>query len=197
MGAETRKHAKIIALCSDPQKGDAQGARGNNIDAYLPKPNIKDTLVDVIATALGDARPGGPIATRHMASELSCKGMHILLAEDNPVNVRLMEILLRNLGCTFDTVPDGQAACNALKKNNYDVVLMDVFMPVMNGLDATKNIRQEMHHSVPIIALTAAALQEEQAKCYESGMDDILLKPININELKEKLNTWGKLKNRA
>ena len=68
---------------------------------------MKDTLVDVIATALGDTRPGDPISTWHMAGELSCKGMHILLAEDNPVNVRLTEILLRNLGCTFDTAPDG------------------------------------------------------------------------------------------
>ena len=71
---------------------------------------------------------------------------------------------------------------------------MDVFMPVMNGLDATKNIRAETNHQVPIIALTAAAMREEQAKCYASGMDDILLKPINVNELKEKLYTWGKLK---
>ena len=192
--AETRKHAKIIVLCSDARKGDAQSVRNKNIDAYLPKPNLKDTLVDVIATALGDTRPDGPIATRHMAGELSCKGMHILLAEDNPVNVKLMEILLRNLGCTFDIAPDGQAAYNALKKADYDVVLMDVFMPVMNGLDATKTIREELNQQVPIIALTAAAMQEEQAKCYESGMDDILLKPINVNVLKEKLYAWGKLK---
>jgi two-component system, sensor histidine kinase and response regulator len=195
-GVETRKHAKIIVLCSDPRKGDAQSVRDKNIDAYLPKPNLKDTLVDVIATALGDTRPDGPIATRHMAGELSCKGMRILLAEDNPVNVKLMEILLRNLGCTFDTAPDGQAACNTLEKTDYDVVLMDVFMPVMNGLEATKTIREEINQQVPIIALTAAAMQEEQAKCYESGMDDILLKPINVNELKEKLYAWGKLKER-
>lgn len=189
--AKTRKHAKIVALCAAPQKGDAQSARDNNIDAYLPKPVTKDTLVNVIATTLGDTRIGGPITTRHMADELSCKGIHILLAEDNPINVKLMKILLTNLGCTFDTVPDGQAACNALKKNDYDVVLMDVFMPVMNGLDATKNIRAEINTQVPIIALTAAALQEEQARCYESGMDDILLKPINVKELKEKLRAWG------
>jgi two-component system sensor histidine kinase/response regulator len=193
-GVETRKQAKIILLCADPQKGDAQGARDNKIDAYIPKPIVKDPLVDVIATALGDSRPVGPIATRHMANELSCKGIRILLAEDNPVNVKLMEILLKNLGCTFDTVPDGQAACAALKKNDYDVVLMDVFMPVMNGLDATKTIREKINHQVPIIALTAAALQEEQAKCFASGMDDILLKPINVSELKEKLRVWGKPK---
>ncbi len=189
---ETCERAKIVALCSYPQRGDAQSAREKKIDAYLPKPVMKDSLLDVIATVLGDARPEGPIATRHLAKELSCKGIHILLAEDNPVNVRLMEILLRNLGCTFDTVPDGQAACNALKKNNYDVVLMDVHMPVMNGLDATKKIKKEINNQAPVIALTAAATQEEQATCYASGMDDILLKPINVNELKKKLYAWGR-----
>jgi two-component system sensor histidine kinase/response regulator len=188
------KHAKIVALCSEPQKGDVRFARDKQIDAYVPKPILKDTLVDVIATALGDARPDGPIATRHLAQELSCKGMRILLAEDNPVNVKLMKILLTNLECTFDIVSDGQAACDALKRNRYDLVLMDVQMPVLNGLDATKIIREEMNIQVPIIALTAAALQEEKKKCYRSGMDDILLKPIKIEELKEKLRTWGKFK---
>ena len=195
--AGSRKQAKIIVMCSDPQKGDAQSAREINIDAYMPKPILKDALVEVIATVLGDNRSGGPIATRHLANELSCKGMHILLAEDNPVNVRLMEILLRNLGCTFDIVSDGQAACDALKSKKYDVVLMDVFMPVVNGLDATKNIREKMNLQVPVVALTAAALKEDQAKCYASGMDDILLKPVNVNELRKKIYTWGKLKEKA
>jgi signal transduction histidine kinase/CheY-like chemotaxis protein len=191
------KHAKIAVLCAEPRKGDAQKARDKGIDAYISKPVTKDTLISVIATALGDARSDGPIATRHMADELSCKGIHILLAEDNPVNVKLMEILLRNFGCTFETVTDGEAACRALKKNTYDVVLMDVHMPNMNGIDATYTIRKEINHQVPIIALTAAAMQEEKAKCFESGMDDIVLKPVNVKELKEKLYTWSKRKERA
>ena len=187
---EIWKQAKIVAICSEPQKGDMNSARDKHIDAYIPKPIIKDTLVDVIATTLGDMRSNGPIATRHMAQELSCKGIRILLAEDNPVNVKLMEIILKNLGCIFDIAPNGQAACDALKKNNYDVVLMDVQMPVMNGLDATKTIREKMNNQVPVIALTAGALQEDKRKCYESGMNDILLKPINVEKLKEKLREW-------
>ncbi len=191
---EKLKSAKIIALCSNPKKGDAQKARDKDIDAYLPKPFTKDTLVNVMTTVLGDARTDGPITTRHMAQELSCKGIRILLAEDNPVNIKLMEIILRNLGCTFDTVTDGQKACDALKKKDYDVVLMDVHMPVMNGLDATMLIRQEINPEVPIIALTAAAMQEEKAKCFASGMDDIVLKPIKVDELKQKLHGWKKRK---
>ena len=188
------EQAKIVAICAEPRKGDALKAREKDLDAYISMPITKDTLLNVIATVLGDARSDGPITTQHMAQELSCKGIRILLAEDNPVNVKLMEILLRNLGCTFDTVPDGQAACKALEKKDYDVVLMDVHMPVMNGLDATKKIRDTLSRQVPIIALTAAALHEEKAKCYESGMDDILLKPVNKKELKEKLHAWGKSK---
>ena len=169
-------------------------AQDKNVDGYVPKPIIKDTLVNVIATTLGDMRSNGPIATRYMAQELSCKGIRILLAEDNPVNVKLMENVLKNLGCTFDIVRDGQAACNALKKNSYDVVLMDVQMPVLNGLDATKIIREKMNNQVPVIALTAAASQEDKTKCYESGMNDVLFKPINIEKLKEKLRAWASLK---
>jgi two-component system, sensor histidine kinase and response regulator len=191
------KDIKIVAVCSEPQKGDASKARDMNIDAYVPKPIVKDSLASVIATALGDARPDGPVATRHMAQELSCKGMHILLAEDNAVNVRLMKILLSKLGCTFDTVPDGQAACNALKVNKYDIVLMDVQMPVMSGLEATKIIKEEMNSQVPVLALTAGALQEEKQKCYAAGMDDIILKPINPEELREKLQEWGRFKGNA
>jgi signal transduction histidine kinase/DNA-binding response OmpR family regulator len=195
--AKTREQIKIVAVCSEPQKGDGSKARDINIDAYVPMPVMTDTLVNVIATTLGDARSGGPVATRHMAQELSCKGMHILLAEDNPVNVRLMKILLSKLGCTFDTVSDGQAACSAFSENKYDIVLMDVQMPVMSGLDATKNIKEKMNSRVPIIALTAGALQEEKQKCYDAGMDDILLKPINIEELREKLQEWRKFSEKA
>lgn len=193
-GAYTWKQTKIVAICSEPQKGDLRLARDSNIDAYLPKPIMKDTLVSVIATVLGDTRPNGPITTRHMANELSCKGMRILLAEDNPVNVKLMKVHLKAFGCTFDTVANGQDACDALKKNNYDAVLMDVQMPIMNGLDATKMIRKEINSQVPIIAVTASALQEELKKCYQSGMDDILSKPINAKALKEKLRLWRKAK---
>jgi CheY-like chemotaxis protein len=118
--------------------------------------------------------------------------MRILLAEDNPVNVKLMKVHLEAFGCTFDTVANGQDACDALKKNNYDAVLMDVQMPIMNGLDATKMIREEINSQVPIIAVTASALQEELKKCYQAGMDDILSKPINAEALKEKLRLWRK-----
>lgn len=183
--------AKTIAICSEPRKGDAQKARDNHIDAYIAKPFTKETLVNVMATALGDARQDGPITTRHTADELSCKGLRVLLAEDNSINIKLMQVVLMNLGCVFDSVTDGQAACKAIKSKDYDVVLMDMHMPVMNGLDATRVIREEINPQVPIIALTAAASEEDKARCLSSGMNDIVYKPVSLDELREKLHIWG------
>ena len=165
-------------------------------DVNPTKPITIEPFVNAQAEILDGNGSGGPAATRYRACELSCEGMRVLVAEDNPVNIKLMEILLGKMGCAFDTVSDGQAACDAVKSNDYDVVLMDVHMPVMNGLDATKSIREQASSQIPIIALTAAAMQEEKAQCYASGMNDILLKPVNVEELKEKLHAWGKPKER-
>lgn len=155
-------------------------------NALLEKPT------QIIDKDSASRQTDGPMSTRPKAHEISCKGIHILVAEDDPINVKLMKNLLSKLGSIFDIVPNGQAACNALKRNHYDVVLMDMQMPVMNGLDATKNIRKEINHHVPIIALTAAVMKADKEKCYQSGMNDILLKPINVEDLKAKLQAWGK-----
>jgi signal transduction histidine kinase/DNA-binding response OmpR family regulator len=194
---ELLRHAGIVVLCAGPLNADAQRAWGKDIDAYISKPVTENTLISGIETVLGDTVVNEPIATCHVTDELSCEGIRILVAEDNPLNVKLLEIILNNFGCDYDVVPDGEAACRDLRKYHYDVVLMDVHMPNMNGIDATYMIRKEINNQVPIIALTAAAMPEEKAKCFESGMDDIVLKPVNVNELKEKLYVWAKRKNRA
>ncbi len=126
-----------------------------------------------------------------MAEELSCKGLKVLVAEDNKVNQKLIQILLKGLGCVVDLVNDGQEAVEALKDGEYDIVLMDLMMPVMGGLDATKVIYEELGKGVPIIALTAAAMKEDQEKCFAAGMKDYLAKPIDPKKLKEKLLKWS------
>ena len=174
---------------------ESTAGKGSSFNFKIPLRARKDIIQQpekpLAQNAFAD-KSGGPMAARPVARELSCKGIRVLVAEDNPVNTKLMEILLGKMGCAFDTVSDGQAACDAVKRNDYDVVLMDVHMPVMNGLDATKSIRDQISSQVPIIALTAAAMQEEKAQCYASGMNDILLKPVNVEELKAKLHAWGK-----
>lgn len=109
--------------------------------------------------------------------------LNILLAEDNEVNQRVALLFLKRLGYEADVVANGKEAIAALHSQSYDVILMDVFMPEMDGLTATKKIRQEFERQPWIIALTANALQGDRDACLEAGMQDYISKPIQIQEL--------------
>ncbi len=183
---------KIIAATSDVRVGIAEELKKNGFDAFLPKPITKRELLSVIRTVLGDQREGGGVVTRHMAQEFACKGMKVLVAEDNPVNRKLMQVLLKNLGCEAECVENGQEAVDKVRANDYDVVLMDLQMPVMGGVEATQYIRKDVAKIVPIIALTAAVLQEDRDRSLKAGMNDFLTKPVKTQELKDVLLRWGK-----
>ncbi len=183
---------KLIAVTSDIKIGLAKQMEASHFDAFLVKPIIKGELVKVINTVLGDKREDGHIITRHMAEELSCKGLKILVAEDNPINQKLIQLLLENFGCDIEIVDNGQEAFEKLKDNVYDVVLMDVQMPVMDGFEATKKIRETFKEDIRIIALTANAMKEDKEKCILAGMNDYVAKPIDSGDLKEKLLKWAK-----
>ncbi len=112
------------------------------------------------------------------------KGVNILLAEDNDINSLIAYEMLNQMGCNVDCVQDGQEALNAVDKKAYDIVLMDVQMPLMDGLEAAEHIRKnEKYDSLPIIALTAHTLTEEIEKCYKAGMQCHVLKPISADIL--------------
>jgi signal transduction histidine kinase/CheY-like chemotaxis protein len=118
---------------------------------------------------------------------------HLLLAEDDVVNQMVVEELLKQLGCTVDVVGDGQAACEAVARRRYDLVFMDVHMPVMDGYDAVRAIRAaeqggDVH--VPIVALTADALAGDRERCLEAGMDDYITKPVSSAMLAAAVERW-------
>ncbi|MCB1194638.1 response regulator [bacterium] len=186
------KDTKLVAVTSDLRIGSAAQMKKLQFDAYLPKPILKRELIKVMNTVLGDERSEGQIITRHMAEELSCKGLTVLVAEDNPTNQKLIELVLANFGCVVTMVSNGLEACEMLQDNTYDVVLMDVQMPLMSGYEATEKIRRECSDSIKIIALTADAMREDEEKCKACGMNDYLSKPIDANKLKEKLIKWGR-----
>lgn len=190
------KDIKLIAVTSDIKVGLAKQMEASNFDAFLVKPIIKGELIKVVNTVLGDKREDGHIITRHMAEELSCKGLKILVAEDNPINQKLIQLVLENFGCETEIVSNGLEAFEKIQNNVYDVVLMDVQMPVMDGFEATKKIRETIKEDVKIIALTANAMKEDEAKCLSAGMDDYVAKPIDSGKLKEKLLKWGKNNNK-
>jgi signal transduction histidine kinase/CheY-like chemotaxis protein len=113
----------------------------------------------------------------------------ILLAEDNPVNQQLMQVLLRKMGYEINLVENGKLAVEALEKASYDIILMDIQMPEMNGLEATRAIRQK-GIKTPIVAITANALKGDREQCLEAGCDDYLSKPVDKYDLEEMINKY-------
>lgn len=115
------------------------------------------------------------------------KKLKILLAEDNPINVKLVLSLFSDYSIQADVAENGKEAVEKVKDNHYDLILMDVEMPEMNGYEATKFIRMELKNKIPIIAMTAHAMAGEREKCFEIGMYDYISKPINADLLFEKI----------
>jgi PAS domain S-box-containing protein len=114
----------------------------------------------------------------------------ILVAEDNPVNREVALAFLQKLGYASSAVANGAEAIEAVKGGDYDLVLMDCEMPVMDGFDATRRIRESIHTAIPIIALTANAMQDDRDRCLREGMTDYLAKPVDLEKLGDLLDKW-------
>ena len=119
--------------------------------------------------------------------EKGIKNIRVLVAEDLPLNQLLIKIILRDFGFETDTVDNGKTAIEQLEKNNYDIILMDLQMPVLNGFEATAFIRHEMNSQIPIIALTADVTTVDVGKCLSVGMNDYISKPIDEEILYNKI----------
>jgi CheY-like chemotaxis protein len=118
-------------------------------------------------------------------------GLPILVAEDNPVNQRVLVRLLSKMGYSSEAVSDGRQAVEHVLSRQYRLVLMDCQMPVMDGLDATRQIRtREAGRRTPIVAITAGALHSDEANCLEAGMDGFVAKPIELAKLAGVLKRW-------
>ncbi len=178
--AETR----IMMLTSAGRRGDGQRCRDVGIQAYLTKPVSGDELLDATAVMLGAAtKPSLTLVTRHTLEETR-RRLYVLLAEDNVVNQQVATAVLRKRGHTVDIVDNGTAAVEAVTQAEYDVVLMDIEMPEMDGLAATDAIRKTTEgEKLPIVALTAHAMGGERERYRAAGMDDCLTKPFRPQQL--------------
>jgi CheY-like chemotaxis protein len=183
--------ATIMMLASAGQRGDAARCRELGIAAYLIKPIRQSELLEAILVALGRPSREGErptVLTRHSLREARRK-LRVLVAEDNVVNRELAVRLLEKQGHTVVVAGNGRETLEALEKatsRGFDVVLMDVQMPEMDGLEATAAIRQKEKATgrhLPIIAMTAHALKGDRERCLAAGMDDYLAKPIQAKEL--------------
>jgi two-component system sensor histidine kinase/response regulator len=183
------RHARLVLLVASGMRGDAAAARAAGFAAYLPKPVEAGMLLDCLRTLrTAPDDPDQGLITAHSLSERRTPSRRVLLADDNPVNCRLATIILERAGHTVDTVADGLQALEAVQAKPYHLVLMDVQMPVMNGLEAAARIRALPDPSqgrIPIVAITANAMRGDDQACFAAGMDGYVTKPISAATLLE------------
>ena len=168
--------------------------RSAGFHGYLIKPLRRASLVERVlaAATAGDPVPAGartlpPEDDRVLPVRFA--GTRVLLAEDNPVGALLAKTLLRREGCVVETAGTGREAVEALKRARYDLVFMDMRMPGMDGPEATRAIRASGDRT-PIVALTANAFEEDRRACLEAGMNDHLVKPLELEALRSALARW-------
>jgi len=181
-------------------RGDAGRLEALGFAAYLTKPVKQSQLFDCLMVVLHRRDRAQPavaprIVTRHALAERRKRTVRILLAEDNAVNRRVALKTLERLGYRADAVVNGAEALEALARRRYDVVLMDVQMPVMDGIEATRIIRALEREAsppqhLPIIALTAHAVKDYIDACLKAGMDDYLIKPVWRQNLIDRVDFW-------
>ncbi|MFN3076592.1 MAG: response regulator [Alphaproteobacteria bacterium] len=186
----------LIFMVASSQQDDAQ-RRANDlqIDGLLVKPVLPAVLLEAILNALGGAvRKSRRVPDRAPSGQRSrLRGRHILVVEDNEVNQEIAREILSGEGARVQVVADGVAAVSAVETSTlpFDVVLMDIHMPVMDGYEATRRIRGNPAHArLPILAMTASVMTEERERCTAAGMNDHISKPFDVDQAIATLNHW-------
>ena len=192
---------RAIVLLKPSERDLIARYRSAGFHGYLIKPLRRASLAERVLAAAGAGthRPGPPPPPppdddRVLAGRFS--GTRVLLVEDNPVGALLASTLLKREGCAVETAASGHEALDAMKRARYDLVFMDMRMPGMDGPSAARAIRARGDET-PIVALTANAFAEDRKACLEAGMDDHLVKPLELDALRIALARWTKTADRA
>jgi PAS domain S-box-containing protein len=186
----------IILVTAYGREDIMQRTEQLGLEGFLIKPVSPSVLFDTIMHAFGEgiAKTSRISEKNEKTDDMSqIKGAKVLLVEDNEINQQVALEILQGMGLNVTVANDGQEAVNAVKKSNYDVVLMDVQMPVMDGYTATREIRKDKHFKdLPIIAMTAHAMAGDEDKSLEAGMNGHVTKPIDPEQLFSTLQKWIK-----
>ncbi|MGD9489628.1 MAG: response regulator [Calditrichaceae bacterium] len=193
------KEAALIFYTNNGKRNEPQALKEAGYSAYLSKPIKQRHLYNTIARTLGRnvEEPSNneyKLLTKHIIDEELGNRISVLIAEDNKINQKLVVKILEKAGIRSDVATNGLDALEAVRKNRYDIILMDCQMPGMDGYQATQAIREmeskNNGQSLPIVALTAHAFREDLKKCIDSGMQDYLIKPIKKEDLLNMVIKW-------
>jgi CheY-like chemotaxis protein/nitrogen-specific signal transduction histidine kinase/HPt (histidine-containing phosphotransfer) domain-containing protein len=196
---EKFKEIPIIALDSVGSRGDGRKCIDIGIEAYLTRPVTREELKKTLMLTLNSRKKKGDaphkLITKHIVAEDRNNDIHILLAEDYPTNQQVAMTHLKSAGYQVELAENGSEAVTAYKQGGYDLILMDIQMPVMDGYDATRQIRKLEEENgqqdiIPIIAMTANAIKGARDKCLAAGMVDYIAKPVKRKELLRMVDKW-------
>jgi len=170
----------------------------SGFDGFLPKPIRRRKLLKMVERLSGKIEVTEPetrrkeIVTQHSILEEVKHAIHILLAEDNPINLKLARFMLEKAGYQLAIAKNGKEAVNIFTSNpeKFDLILMDIQMPAMDGREATKKIRKKGFKDIPIVAMTAEAMKGDREKCLKAGMDDYIAKPIKRDIVFKIVKKW-------
>ena len=208
-GMATARRIRSLGLASPPilmivtaygREEMVKEARSVGIDHVLIKPVNASLLFDTTMSALGAAQRTAPhtsavtdkARSRHPLAAI--RGARVLLVEDNDINQQVARELLEDAGLVVDVADNGQIALDMVRRSIYDLVFMDMQMPVMDGITATREIRKvKWLARLPIVAMTANAMEQDRRKCIEAGMNDAVIKPIDPQDLWDTLLRWVRL----
>jgi CheY-like chemotaxis protein/anti-sigma regulatory factor (Ser/Thr protein kinase) len=180
---------RAVVMLKPEERGLIDRRRAAGFSGYLIKPLRRASLAQQVLSAL-TAIPATPAPIEDdRIAEAAARGLRVLLAEDNPINALLARALLEREGARVDRVGSGEEALAALSAQSYDLVLMDQRMPGLNGVDATRALRAR-GVTIPIVALTADAFDDDRRACLAAGMNDFLVKPLTPDALRAALVRW-------
>jgi signal transduction histidine kinase/CheY-like chemotaxis protein len=189
-GLKPPSGAPGLVMLAPDERAEIPALRPAGFAGYLIKPLRRTSVVQRILALRAPALPASASPEDERISPASAVGLRVLLAEDNPINAILARALLEREGCAVDCASNGAEAVAAARTGSHDLVLMDVRMPGMDGIQATRALRGE-GYAGNIVALTADAFEDDRRACLAVGMDDFLTKPLEIGALRAILARWG------
>lgn len=184
------QNIKLIAVTSAVRVGGARNAQENGFNGFLPKPVFLDELSKVIATVLGGHQGDNAIVTRHMVGELGVKGTKALVIESNEADQKLIEECLSAMDCEGEIIPNGRRAVEYLKEKIYGFCLLDLKVFNEDGGDIVRIIK-EVSRNMPVVVLLTEDTKENRSACLDAGVDDFIVKPVDMISLKRIATRYG------